>query len=424
MLIEFVFNNVLSYKDEAYFSMETGPRLFKNNDTHTMKMGNHRVLKSALAFGANASGKSNLLKALNLLRMLIVNPTQAVGESLLYSPFVLDDNSATAPSNFQITISAEKRVLRYSISYTSKKVISEKLEIEKGANFITYFNRDNENDIFDVPEYLTPHKKTVRDNTLLLFFAQSLNDELAAVVYKWFVQDLILVEDNFNTELFSLLNDAMNKELFLRFLQAADFQIEDIDIRMENNEIPAEIRNVMQQMGANLPVNIPRKQLYLMHSAYDNTGKQISAYPISFDAESQGTKKIVLIALIILSRRKESKVIVIDEFDDSFHLKLSQALLDVFNSKDNINQFILTTHELQLMDNNLRKDQIYFVEKEYTGNSKLFSLFDFTEEAFKRSDISYMKRYMSGQFGGSPIISLDGLLDAVHRSATEVANGK
>lgn len=105
----------------------------------------------------------------------------------------------------------------------------------------------------------------------------------------------------------------------------------------------------------------------MVHKIYDDCGTVSGRRVISINAESDGTKEMVIIALTILLRRTESKVILIDEFDDSFHLDLSKALLDVFNTKENINQFILTTHELQLMDYHLWKDQINFVEKEYSG---------------------------------------------------------
>ena len=92
----------------------------------------------------------------------------------------------------------------------------------------------------------------------------------------------------------------------------------------------------------------------MVHKIYDDCGTVSGRRVISINAESDGTKEMVIIALTILLRRTESKVILIDEFDDSFHLDLSKALLDVFNTKENINQFILTIHELQLMDHHLQ----------------------------------------------------------------------
>ena len=97
MLLEFVFQNVLSYKNEAYFSMETGARLRKYKDTHTMQISNHTLLKSSLTFGANASGKSNLLKAFELLRSVILNPTSSSVQQIPFSPFVLNKFKTERP---------------------------------------------------------------------------------------------------------------------------------------------------------------------------------------------------------------------------------------------------------------------------------------------------------------------------------------
>lgn len=416
MLLEFIFENVLSYKDETYFSMETGPRLRKYNDSHTIKLKNHRFLKSSLTFGANASGKSNLLKAFNLLRSVILSPTPAAVSPLPYAPFLLVSGQSDKPSHFKIIIYVAGYIYRYSLSYSRLKIIHEKLEIEKNGVFTTYFERNGQN--FNVPEHLKAYQNNIRENSLLLFLAQTMNDIHAGNVYKWFAQDLILVDkESINTEMFKLLDDDLNKKLFINFLQAADIQIEDIELRTEEGQVPAELRTILQQLSGNeIPQKLHSRQLYMIHKTYSENGTENGFQAIHFNAESDGTKKIVIIALTILLRRTESKVILIDEFDDSFHLELSKALLDVFNTKENINQFILTTHELQLMDHHLRKDQINFVEKKYNGSSNLFSLFDFDDEAFKRADISYMKRYLSGQFGASPIISLDSLIEMVQHT--------
>lgn len=417
MLLEFVFQNVLSYKNEAYFSMETGARLRKYKDTHTMQISNHTLLKSSLTFGANASGKSNLLKAFELLRSVILNPTSSSVQQMPFSPFVLTNDKSKGESSFQITLFSSGFVYRYTLVYSARNISHEKLEIEKQDKFEVYFERENQK--FDVPSNLLSYKENIRENATLLFMAQSLNDIHAKNVFKWFAEDLIIVDkESINTEMFKLLEDDLNKKLFISFLQAADIQIEDVEIRVEEANVTNELRTLLQQFSGNdISKNLHIRKLYIIHKTYDENGKANGLAAIPFNAESDGTKKIISIALTILSRRTESKVILIDEFDDSFHLELSQALLDVFNTKENINQFILTTHELQLMDQHLRKDQINFVEKAYDGSSQLFSLFDFDSEAFKRDDISYMKRYLSGQFGAAPIISLDGLVDAVSKTS-------
>lgn len=134
---------------------------------------------------------------------------------------------------------------------------------------------------------------------------------------------------------------------------------------------------------------------------------------IHYDLESSGTKKLIGLALNILFN-PEKKVFVFDEFDDAFHQELSGTLLEAFNAMETNTQFILTSHELHLMDNQLRKDQIYFTDKNYRGASELYALYDFEADPKKgRGDITYYRRYLNGLFGGVPHIDRSEIVQAV-----------
>ena len=126
--------------------------------------------------------------------------------------------------------------------------------------------------------------------------------------------------------------------------------------------------------------------------------------------ESTGTKQMMAVALTLLYSLHKDRVIIMDEFDDSFHLSLTKALLNIINSESNTNQFIFTTHNLNLLDSNLRVDQIYLMEKDFMGKTDVYSLFDFNElKGVSRSDISFAKRYLNGQFGALPDIDVEGM---------------
>ena len=126
--------------------------------------------------------------------------------------------------------------------------------------------------------------------------------------------------------------------------------------------------------------------------------------------ESSGTKKMMLVALTLLDSLHMDRVIVMDEFDDSFHLSLTQTLLNIINSESNTNQFIFTSHNLNLLDSKLRVDQIYLIEKDFLGKTEVYSLFDFNGiNGVSRNDISFAKRYLKGQFGALPDIDLEGI---------------
>ena len=418
MLLDFVFKNFLSYENETYFSMEAGERLVKYSDTHTTDVNNRRILKSSIAFGANASGKSNLIKALMTLQTLVLQATTSSVQEMNYSPFILRKGRENKPTEFLITLLSNGTIYRYKIIYDQKKVIHETLEYEKRGKFVVHFARKAEE--WKTPKELESFVKNTRDNQLFLFVAQDKNDKRSGEVFQWFAQDLIIFQNSIPNNLFTLLEDKVNKNIFLNFMRAADIHITDIDIREQENPVPSELRHLLSQFSGNeVPSSVKSKQLYLMHASHTDNNQISGNVPIALNLESQGTQKIVAIALLILHRKTQSKVIVIDEFDDSFHLELSKAILDVIHTKGNINQFILTTHELQLMDQHLRKDQIYFAQKNHLGSSELFSLFDFDDERLKRSDVKYMTRYLKGQFGAGPVILLDGLIQALSDSVEE-----
>ena len=119
----------------------------------------------------------------------------------------------------------------------------------------------------------------------------------------------------------------------------------------------------------------------------------------------------MVLALYILNNT--NKTLLIDEFDRSYHLELAKALLKLINSEKQTNQFILTTHELSLMDTNLRQDQIWFAEKNRFGETELFSVFDFDDPGLKRSDFNYKKRYLEGLYGATQMVNTDLLLEVL-----------
>ena len=399
MLVEFTYKNVYSYDQEAYFSLETGSKIRKYQATHTFNIAKQKLLKSAVIFGANASGKSNLIKAMLLLKNLVIDSNTEIDAQLEFHPFLLQANPQETNSEFCITFVAKKTVYRYTLVYNNVCVDYEKLEYKQANKFVTYFER-NGNQVTGLGA-LEKYQDSLRGNVLFLYFAQSLNDAHAIEAYRWFKDDLIVFDNQISPGLMQCLEDETKKQLFLKFLRAADIQIEDVIIRKEKEFIPLELQEIVKKKSFEV------SRLYLKHKrSFDG---QLVEFGLG--NESAGTIKMMLLALTILKGLNTNKVILIDELDDSFHLELTKSVLDLFNSKANNNQFIVTTHELQLMDEKLRKDQIYFVQKDATGNSELYSMFDFDDEALKRSDISYMKRYIKGQFGALPLIDQEGFLD-------------
>lgn len=412
MLIEFKVSNYRSFKSEQIFSMETGKKLSKFKDTNTINLGKSNVLKSSLMFGANANGKSNLIMALYTMKSLVLKPTNDELQNLPHDTFGYNNDDTM----FSINFIQEKNNYKYKIKFNESEITEETLSINDSPVFIR-----KKQTFIKVPNKMSSLTDNIRKNQLLLYYSQQNNEENSKKVYKWFADNLIFVDTEkiINTK-FKLLEDPKFKDNFLSFLQAADFNIIDIDVKEKViDKFPLksfldklrELNNDDDEINLNIPSNFNPRKIYDVYSTHKSEEKTFNVF---FDNESTGTKVFMILALYILSNSE--KTLIIDEFDRSYHLELAKALLCLINSKDQNNQFILTTHSLSLMNHDLRQDQIWFAEKNQFGESQLFSLFDFDDPKLTRHDANYKKRYLEGRYGATQIIDENLLLEALKDS--------
>lgn len=401
MLINFSLENYLSFKGENTFSLEPGNRLRKYSKTHIMNVEGKKVLKNAIIFGPNGSGKSNLIVGLSVFRNLVVKPTKNIKSQLGVLPFLLDNKSIVKPTVFKAEFISNSQRYLYILGVTRKKVIIEELYVFEKNKYVSYFIRE-ENTYHDAPDNREQLINDTRPNSLFLYSLQDKNDYHAIQVFNWFNESLIF-EDNINPQhYYELLEDKNLKNIFLSFLKFTDFNIIDVEIKTNINTKDEESEENLN------PIN---KELYTVYKEFNSEGEVIDKVSLPLGLESAGTRKMIRIALaIIASQEGENKILIFDEFNNHFHLNLSLALIKIFNSLNNKNQFILTTHELQLLNCEIRKDQIYFVSKDFDGESNLYSLFDFVE-LNARDDISFVKRYLEGQFGAVPQVDVDKILE-------------
>lgn len=394
MLIEFTVKNYASFKERTTLSAETGNRLRKLKETNTFSSKNPSLLKSLLLFGPNGSGKSQLIQALQTMEGIVTRPTQAVTDKLNYYPFLFDEKSKIEDTYFEVKLELKNKNYDYSFSYNRESITSEVLTLISGNKEKEIFSR-NGNDIQVSNKLLEDSIPKLRDNSLFLYLAQSENDADCIAVYKWFANDLLFIHDNlamFNQEKFlsQLENKAFRKEI-VSFLNFADLNIYNIRLKDE-------------------PYHL-LKRIYIVHKIYDHN-KMIGLKEIKLANESTGLQQILQIVLSIVFAQNEGndKTIIMDDFSKAFHIELASALVKIFNSKESLNQFIVTTHNVQLMDNDLRIDQIYLIDKDFHGISNLKSVFDFEDARnIGRHDISFAKRYLQGKFGAMPVINIDGL---------------
>ncbi len=332
----------------------------------------------------NANGKTNLLDALRMLRFLVLTPTTS--EMRYYRRTHLAIILMIPNYLFHLSKGGN---FEYELVYDQAKFQFEKLKVN---NSVIFERRGKE--FITLPKQLGGLQKNIRKNQNLLFFAQENNVNEAKLAYTWFLEDLVFVNsDQVPNVLFKALSESNFKNKFLKFLKAADFNIIDVEVK-ERRVLPPKV-----QIDFNGEMFMPKNEetyatIYDVYTTHHSKDKD---FQVHFDNESTGTKAFMFLALYILRNENAGKVLLIDEFDRSFHLELAEALLDVFTHEKQLNQFILTTHELSLMDHKLRQDQIWFAEKNEYGETELFSIYDFDDISLSRGDFGYKKRYLEGR---------------------------
>ncbi len=381
MLIDFSFKNVRSFKDEVTFSMEVGEGITDYAEENTISSGEIEVVKSSFIFGGNASGKTNVIRAFQLLRQVVVHGTPSELDLLPMDTFASDYGN----TYFKIRFSKNKKIYEYTIKYNLGYIVNESLSVDNTV----VFNRTIDDVI--MPPLIKNLRESLRDNQPLLFFAQTNNVPEAKEAYEWFAQDILtpsLINNNLrNQQLFRPLHTNPElKEKVLYFLRAADFNIKDI----KTQEVIVPISSDPDKS----------EKVLLLHCEHE--GPDNISFKVDYEAESIGTRIFLLLIMTILENQNNSKLFLIDEFDRSLHPKLVNILLCIFNEWNHTGtQLIATTHDTDILDAPLRTDQIWFVDKSYDGVSTLDSAFDFNEQSIK--DIK--KNYQDGLYGADQIIN-------------------
>lgn len=381
MLIDFSFKNVRSFKDEVTFSMEVGEGITDYAEENTISSGDIEVVKSSFIFGGNASGKTNVIRAFQLLRQIVVDGTASELELLPRDTFA----NESGDTNFKIHFTKNGNLYYYELNYDWDAIINECLTMN--GNVIFKRNADE----ITMPPLIKDLKESLRVNQPLLFFAQTNNVPEAKEAYEWFAQDILtpsLINNNLSTQqLFRPLHTNPElKEKVLYFLRAADFNIKDI----KTQEVIVPISSDTDKS----------KKVLLLHCVHE--GPENISFTVDYEAESVGTRIFLLLIMTILENQHNSKLFLIDEFDRSLHPKLVTILLRIFNEWNRTGtQLIATTHDTDILDAALRTDQIWFVDKSYDGVSILDSVFDFNEQSIK--DIK--KNYQDGLYGADQIIN-------------------
>jgi len=406
MVLEIKLSNFFSINDEIVLDLRAGnintqkskslaDNIFMYNDTE--------VLKSIALYGANASGKSNILKTIMFCNAMVFESHRNNENSIFNFKKFKFNGYKNKPSTYSIRFVINQIEYYYSYSLYRTEILTESLFYYPKGKKAKIFIRDEsagktkkEKYSFGTSVIARPFDvaESTSNKTLYISRASQMDREIPKEIFNYFSKDFILRHSNYSVKNVDLLIES-NKVLLLKALQLADSDI--IDFK----------QTVKKEKGKNIKANINTEEVSFEETEVESL--EIKTYHkfspgVSFDfltEESDGTKQLFLLMLTILDVVRNNKTLLIDEIERSLHPKIVEYIIQIFNASNKA-QLIFTTHNTNLLDlNKFRKDQIWFVNKKKDGGSDLYSLYDYSDF---RDTMDLEKAYLQGRFDSIPII--------------------
>ena len=417
MLIEFSVTNFRSFRERQTLSLAKarGQELSKTNSFKVNAANEFQLLRSAAIYGPNAGGKSNLLRAVETMKDIVLNSAnQQRGDELPVDPFRLDSTTQEKPSEFEIIFIVEGVRYQYGFTATKERINEEWLLAYPKKRPQRWFDRiwNSEKETYDweLGGNLTGAKqlwqKSTRDNALFLSTAVQLNSQQLQPIYDWFMNKLRTSQvGGWGIGFSASLCENEEKIQVLEFLKAADLGITDIEVDTEvfdpqklPDHMPESIKNdLVKQMKG-------KKVLDKVRTIHKTMEGNIVAFDLLED-ESDGTQRFFGFAGPWLDSLESGNVLFIDELHENLHPKLVQFLVQLFHSditNPNNAQLVFTTHETSILNQEVfRRDQIWFSEKNSSQASELYPLTDFSPRKGKEN---LELAYLSGRYGALPFV--------------------
>lgn len=380
MVLEIRLSNMFSFRDEVTLDLQAAKiqtKKARELEGNLFSVDGEQMLKSVALFGANASGKSNVIKAIRAcVNMVRSSHNYNVDTRFAISPFKFEDY-ANKPSSFYIRFLLNGVEYEYSFSFMHDEIITETLYYYPNGRKSLVFSRDESRGTVkkDIYEFKTVIKRPfdVADNTskktLYISRASQMDREIAQKIFLFFCNDIVLDYQVANIDsLDNLFKE--RKDQMLEVLGTADSDI--IDFKIQNNAI----------------------------TTFHRTNPSVA---FDFETEeSEGTKTLFRMMVRMIGIIHEGKMLLVDEIDNSLHTQLVEFVIGMFNHSDHA-QLIYTTHNTHLLNTDFqRRDQVYFVNKREDGSSDMYSLFDFKDF---RDTLDMEKAYLQGRFDAIPYIS-------------------
>lgn len=404
MLVQFNFKNYKSFKNEARLDM-TATSIKEHMYNLIETKSGEKYLKVAAIYGANASGKSNVIEAFNFMRFFVLY-SLTLDVDYNYIPvrrFAFDKSSKTEPSNFEVFFIKNDVEYQYGFSVDNEKIHEEWLYHKKVGRkkyeplFERSYNRvDCRKKMVEAEKF----KNSVEDRTLFLSLTAKAKVEVSRTVFKWFLYNYVFDFGDINFE------ELISKQISPRILQSQSYKnsLEDF-----LSAIDTGIEAIRVERIKEIDSNNGQEKSFRLFSMHKINGSEELA-EIPFDQESSGTQKMFTLFNLFFDAMSEGSVIFIDELNAKLHPYLVRYIINMFHdpsiNKNNA-QLVFTTHETYTLTKDVfRRDEIWFTEKNEEGISELYSLVEYKLEndSKVRNDASFNKDYLSGRYGAIPLL--------------------
>jgi AAA15 family ATPase/GTPase len=426
MLIEFRVANFKSFREEQVLSMiASSDKSLPGNIITAEVLGDHGLVSSAVIYGANASGKSNLVDAFDFVASLVRSSVEREPDSKIPTrPFLLDGKSVESPSSFEFSFIHKDVRYQYGFSVDRKRVHEEWLIAYPRGRAQTWFERpsdgpeDPDNWYFG-PKLGGDKKRLVRllrPNVLFLSVAAQFAHEQLSPVYDWFsgslhtakLEDFASIRAMEQYTARSLLKDERLRTGMKGLLRHADLGISDVVVKARSL---ADVELPLEMFSEEARSQLLQQEYFEVRMQHQAEGYADASVFLSLDEESCGTRRFFALTVPWLHSLMRGYTLVVDEIDSSLHPSLVRALIEMFHNPE-LNrkgaQLIFNTHDTTQLDQTLfRRDQIWLVEKDDAGASHIYPLLEFRP----RKGEALEKGYLQGRYGAIPFIgSLEGFV--------------
>lgn len=394
MIIEFKFRNFRSAKDWQVLSFEASSDKI-SEEYYCTTINDTKVLKLGILYGANASGKTNMLLALDFLRKIAIYPKINKTQPIGFIPFLLDDATKRESGMFELTFFVDDIKHIYTIEVDNNAVLKETLKYYPGKQPAEVFSRETINGITRIQLGSKIKLNAAEQEKLQVNTLSNMSVVSAYATANFIFPELERVYNYFSKQWLPILlpqtdlkawatgeieTEKENKAFLLDLLHRADFNISGFDIQQSENN---------------------KKSSDLMFEHTISVDGQSSIHYLPDVLESEGTMRYYGLGTILNTLLERNAIIPVDELENSLHPDLFAHFINLFLVNSVRSQLIFSTHNLQSLDTeDLRKDVVWFTEKRDDGSTELFSLDDFNI----RNGVSFLNAYNAGKFGAKPTL--------------------